>query len=188
MTSQGPDAVAGTAWSNPGLGQAGTVLLLVGWILGIVMAGLALLMGLFFLVWRAVAGRMRDGMMGPWWDDASDWPHWTMGDPWGWFDWFGWFTGAFVVFSLLAIIVGTVLVFLGWQAVGRGDHQKAGILGIVGGAVMILFSSLSGIVAILGGVFVLAATAHNDKGPSPTPEEPPSRGDHGEGRPPSPPR
>ncbi len=158
--AQVPESPPGPPASRPssstGLGSAGVVLLLVGWILGVVMAFFSVLVLLGFLVMR----RFMEGPMGRFQPDFMPF----------WMHEFGAFTNMFIWFSVLTfvmLLVSTLLLYMGWVRARRGEGRQGGILGIVGGVIALLFSTWVGLVGLLGGIFVLVA-ANRDGGTTAT--------------------
>lgn len=145
------------------LGPTGVILLLVGWILGIVMAVLSVFTLLAFLMMREMTGR--------WFDEFQ-----MHGGPF-WMNPFGQMTNMIVLFSVLSVVmllVSTVLLYLAWNQARHGDPARGGIFGIIGGAIGLVFSMWVGIVGLIGGIFVLvSAKKHGGSGaPGQTQEAP----------------
>jgi hypothetical protein len=140
-------------WKNPSLGQAGTVLLLVGWLLGLVFALGGLIGVVLLLAGRHAGTWLREWMLEGWpWPPRWTPPDWVLFDAWG-------LAGVFVVLMavlyLAGVVAGTVFSFAGWRLTSQGYHRMGGLFGVVGGVVLLLVSSVPGIVVLLGGVFVL---------------------------------
>ncbi len=128
---------------DPSLTKAGTILLLVGAIVSLAV----LVFSIFMAAMMLMMFTWFDQWMPPMFDrDMMPWP--SMG---------GGLFMAMTLFTVVALIVVTVLHFVAWKMANDGDHKRAGILGIAAGSLGLVFASGTGIIGLLGGVFVLMA-------------------------------
>lgn len=139
--------------ADPSLTKAGTILLLVGAIVSLAVLVFSLFMTVVMML---VVFTWFEQWMPPMFD-MMPWP--SMGG------------GVFVVtmlFSVVALIVVTVLHFVAWKMAKGGEHKRAGIFGIVAGSLGLVFASGTGIIGLLGGVFVLMAARETQDAQAPS--------------------
>lgn len=149
--------------TDPSMTKAGTILLLVGAIVTLVLVVLSFLMAVVMLMmfawfdhWFHQMPPMFDGTFMPW-------P--TMG---------GGFFFVMMLLSVLVIAVVAVLHFVAWKMAVGGDYKRAGIWGIIAGSLGLVFASGTGIIGLLGGIFVLMGARETPAGPGGPPSQEPS--------------